>query len=102
VSVSACAIIVLKNDLYSLRLDNVSGLIAILGYRESSLLDAGQYLKMIELDQCLGLNGLPTARCATHNLVLQAQPSIEDGALKLIWSCPICEAEEQMQSELSK
>ena len=57
---------------------------------------------MIELDHGIGLRGLPTARCTTHNLVLQAEFSSENGTLKLIWSCPICEAEEQMQSERSK
>ena len=54
---------------------------------------------MIELDHGTGLRGLPTARCTTHNLVLQAEPFSEHGTLKLIWSCPICEAEEQMRSE---
>ena len=57
---------------------------------------------MIELDQGLGLRGLPTARCTTHNLVLQAECSGENGTLTLVWSCPICEAEEQMQSDRSK
>ena len=57
---------------------------------------------MIELDQGVGLRGLPTARCTTHNLVLPAECSDENGTLKFVWSCPICEAEEQMQSERSK
>lgn len=41
---------------------------------------------MVELDYGLGLNGLPTAKCATHNLVLQAEPFSEDGTLTLIKS----------------
>ena len=55
---------------------------------------------MIELDHGIGLRGLPTARCATHNLVLQAESFNEHGTLKLIWSCPICEAEEQMKAPI--
>lgn len=54
---------------------------------------------MIELDDGMGLRGLPTARCSSHNLVLQAESFNEHGILKLIWSCPICKAEEQMQCE---
>lgn len=54
---------------------------------------------MIELDHGIGLRGLPTAKCSTHNLVLQAESSSEHGSLKLVWSCPICDAEQQMQSE---
>ena len=53
---------------------------------------------MIELDHGTGLRGLPTARCASHNLVLQPECFSEPGTLKLIWSCPICEAEEQMKA----
>ena len=53
---------------------------------------------MIELDHGIGLKGLPTARCVTHNLVLQAESFSEHGTLKLIWSCPICEAEDQMKA----
>ena len=55
---------------------------------------------MIELDHGTGLRGLPTARCTSHNLVLQPETFNEHGTLKLIWSCPICEAEEQAQSEM--
>jgi hypothetical protein len=54
---------------------------------------------MIELDHGTGLRGLPTARCTAHNLVLQPESFNDHGTLKLIWSCPICEAEEQTQSE---
>ena len=54
---------------------------------------------MIELDHGTGLRGMPTARCTTHNLVLQAESFSDHGTLKLIWSCPICEAEERIQSE---
>ena len=53
---------------------------------------------MIELGNGMGLRGLPTARCTSHNLVLQAESFNEHGILKLIWSCPICDAEEQMKA----
>ena len=43
---------------------------------------------MIELDHDLDLRGLPTAKCTTHYLVLQAQSFSEHGTLTLIWSCP--------------
>jgi hypothetical protein len=43
---------------------------------------------MIELDHGIGLRGLPTARRITHNLVLQAEFSSENGTLQFYLVLP--------------
>ena len=54
---------------------------------------------MIELEHSLGLNGLPTAKCAEHGLVLRPEASAARATLVVTWSCPICKAEEWMRRE---
>ncbi|PYT73131.1 MAG: hypothetical protein DMG39_07430 [Acidobacteria bacterium] len=49
---------------------------------------------MIELEHSLGLNGLPTAKCTEHGLVLRPEPVRAHTTLTVIWCCPICKAEE--------
>ena len=62
-------------------------------------MEPGGTSKMIELDHGSGLRGSPAARCTTPNLVLRAESFNEHGTLELIRSCPICQAQEQPQSE---